>query len=175
MPTVGNSLIQMAKGLAYIHSNDIVHRNIKPSNVLISKNITLKISDCGLSKPTSHTGSFSTTSGAKGSQQIYMAPEYLALEGKSDQEGREIIANKSIDIFSLGCVFFTYLTRGQHLFMKPESYEYDTFSVTINILTDNKFLNNGEPIIATVSFCRQEFKSLILFRTTTRSFRLQDD
>jgi serine/threonine protein kinase len=76
MPSEIEALWQMADGLAYIHSKNIVHRDIKPDNVLISSSFVIKISDFGVSKPTQPTGSFSTNSGAKGTR-IYYAPEYL--------------------------------------------------------------------------------------------------
>jgi serine/threonine protein kinase len=64
MPSEIEALWQMADGLAYIHSKNIVHRDIKPDNVLISSSFVIKISDFGVSKPTQPTGSFSTNSGA---------------------------------------------------------------------------------------------------------------
>lgn len=139
MPSDANALLQMASGLAYIHSKNVVHRDIKPSNVLISPQIILKISDFGFSRPISPTGSFSTNSGSMGTQ-LFMAPEYLALNEKSDEERKEIRANKSIDTFSLGCLFFSYLTRGDHLFKEPGSANT---SVPDNILKGLKYLNNG--------------------------------
>lgn len=54
MPSEIEALWQMTKParLAYIHCKDIVHRDIKPDNVLISSSFVLKISDFGVSKPT---------------------------------------------------------------------------------------------------------------------------
>ena len=47
-------MVQMADGLAHLHSRDIIHRDIKPANVLIQKEDdgypTAKLSDFGLSK-----------------------------------------------------------------------------------------------------------------------------
>ncbi len=105
MPSEIEALWQMADGLAYIHSKNIVHRDIKPDNVLISSSFVIKISDFGVSKPTQPTGSFSTNSGAKGTR-IYSAPEYLQLEDKtlSPEEKKTIRADKSIDIFSLSSI-----------------------------------------------------------------------
>ncbi len=150
MPSEIEALWQMANGLAYIHSKDIVHRDIKPDNVLISSSFALKISDFGVSKPTQPTGSFSTTSGAKGTR-IYYAPEYLRLEDKtlSAEEKKAIRADKSIDIFSLGCLFFSYITRKSpynHLFATPKKqyYSIDDFTsdVTTNIRNGEKFLKD---------------------------------
>ncbi len=51
-------LLQLAEGLAYIHSNRLVHRDIKPANVLISITdpVSLKWADFGLIKETSDGG-----------------------------------------------------------------------------------------------------------------------
>jgi serine/threonine protein kinase len=42
-------LFQCMSGLAYIHSNRIIHRNIKPSNLYLTDKKTIKIGDFGLS------------------------------------------------------------------------------------------------------------------------------
>ena len=118
----------MACGVQYIHSQSVVHRDIKPSNVLVSKSDTnslLKISGFGLSKDTSGTGCFSL-SGVRGTH-IYMAPEMLKLSDRSEGLARGSLAS---DVFSLGCVFFYFITRGLHPFG-------DGYHTMIKIITGN--------------------------------------
>jgi len=43
-----NILIQITNALTYLHSNHIVHRDIKPDNIFLCKNNTVKIIDFGL-------------------------------------------------------------------------------------------------------------------------------
>ena len=142
MPTEVDGLIQMASGLAYIHSQRFVHRDIKPENVLISQTFVLKISDFGFCKAVTTSGTFSNSSGLKGTQN-YMAPEYLEMKNKSEEEIRAIRARLSLDIFSLGCVFFTYIKKDRsHLFKDPKTK--NNFSITNNIVKGKKFLKGGK-------------------------------
>lgn len=159
MPTEVEALMQMASGLAYIHSQNIVHRDIKPDNVLIAKNsdpklkFVLKISDFTCSKPMTQDGKHSYT-GPRGTR-AYHAPEYLRLEdGKmKDEEMKNIREDKSIDIFPLGCLFFTYIVKkgtSIHLFSTPGKpfnlQEKDESDVTENIRNDRKYIEeNGIP------------------------------
>lgn len=151
MPPEPNGLHQMASGLDYIHSQRLVHRDIKPENVLISTSFVFKISDFGFSKPVSASGSFSTTSGSKGTP-IFTAPEYLTLDEKSLEERERIRANVSIDIFSLGCVFFSHLKKGGHLFAKPGAP--NKFSIIPNILKGKKYLKEGKFNWGLLGACR---------------------
>lgn len=139
MPSDHDALIQMASGLAYIHSKKFVHRDIKPGNVLISQAIELKISDFGFCKSVSSSGSFSTNSGTKGTK-IYYAPEWLQLEDKDSTERENIRANVTIDIFALGCVFFKYLTKGKHPFANPASRSQ--LYIPTNILDGKTYLES---------------------------------
>lgn len=61
LPSDVEVVLQLAKGLEYIHSKKMVHRNIKPENVMISATnpVLIKWSDFGLCKPVSHKGTFS--------------------------------------------------------------------------------------------------------------------
>ncbi len=107
MPSKMEAMIQMAEGLHYIHSKRLVHRDIKPGNILISITdpVQLKLGDFGLSKPTDSGGNYSL-SGIKGTED-WVAPELLELI----KSNKPFIASNVSDIFSLGCVFFYFLVR----------------------------------------------------------------
>ena len=114
MPSDENVLYQIACGLNYIHSMNLVHRDIKPENILISITdpVRMKIADFGLSKDTNTRGTF-TVSGIKGTLN-WIAPEcFPSQDSEEDVEKRGSVKS---DIFSAGCVFFYFATRGIHLF-----------------------------------------------------------
>jgi serine/threonine-protein kinase/endoribonuclease IRE1 len=118
MPPDGQVLYQIANGLRYIHSRNLVHRDVKPDNILISMTtpVQMKLSDFGLVKKISPQGTY-TQSGLKGTL-IWMAPEILELLNHSRDSTTEELPRGSIqsDTFAAGCVFFYFLTRGKHPF-----------------------------------------------------------
>ena len=89
---------EVAEGIDYAHQNNLVHRDIKPTNILISPTEGAIISDFGLVKMTTGEATFS------GSDVIgtpaYMSPEQYLSE-KPDYR---------TDIYALGVVFFEMLT-----------------------------------------------------------------
>ena len=92
---VGISL-QIANGLEAAHANHIIHRDIKPQNILISKDGTAKVSDFGIAKAAS---SNTITANAMGSVH-YISPEQ-ARGGFSDEKS---------DIYSLGVTLYEMLS-----------------------------------------------------------------
>ncbi|MBO4458187.1 MAG: Stk1 family PASTA domain-containing Ser/Thr kinase [Butyrivibrio sp.] len=88
--------IQVAMGLQAAHNNNIIHRDIKPQNIMISKDGKVKVTDFGIAKAaTSNT----ITSNVMGSVH-YTSPEQ-ARGGYSDAKS---------DIYSLGITLFEMLT-----------------------------------------------------------------
>eukprot|EP01080_Neovahlkampfia_damariscottae_P006265 gene6265-10272_t len=92
-------MTQMIKGVQCLHQKNLVHRDLKPGNIFMTKNCKLlKIGDFGLMKDTTHSVA-KTFAGT----QNYMACEYF-----EDGEGK--IFGKEGDIWSLGCIFFELCT-----------------------------------------------------------------
>jgi len=86
------------KGLAYAHSKSVIHRDIKPDNILISKQGKVKISDFGLA--TLEDAPKLTRQGMVVGTPAYMPPEQIT--------GSTI--DQRSDIFSLGATFYELLT-----------------------------------------------------------------
>jgi serine/threonine protein kinase len=86
-----------ANALQYAHQQGILHRDIKPGNLLLDRDATLWISDFGLARPTDITNV--TQTGEIVGTLRYMAPEQF--QGQADQR---------TDIYSLGLTLFELLT-----------------------------------------------------------------
>jgi len=97
IPEVLDITTQIAKGLAEAHSHKIVHRDVKPSNIMLTGNGVVKIVDFGLAHVTEVTATL--THGTVGTAS-YMSPEQ-SLSRPVDQRS---------DIWSLGVVLAEMLT-----------------------------------------------------------------
>lgn len=88
--------IQIASGLEAAHESHIIHRDIKPQNIIVAKNGNIKVTDFGIAKAASPN---TLTSGAMGSVH-YISPEQ-ARGGYSDERS---------DIYSLGITMYEMVT-----------------------------------------------------------------
>jgi len=91
---------QLLRGLKYIHSSNILHRDIKPGNLLVNSNCILKICDFGLARVWEQSEQGHLTHEVV--TQYYRAPELL-------MGARRYTA--SVDVWSVGCIFAELLGR----------------------------------------------------------------
>jgi serine/threonine-protein kinase len=103
-----NLAIQVARGLSAAHARNIVHRDVKPSNIIITNENVAKIVDFGLARviaTASATQSISSTGTLP-----YMAPEQILGES----------IDQRCDIWALGVILIQMMT-GSHPFVRPNT------------------------------------------------------
>jgi serine/threonine protein kinase len=103
---------QAALGLEHAHQHGMVHRDVKPSNLMLTRDGTVKVLDLGLARLLDRPGDDAE---ATGSQQILGSPDFMAPE--QAQDSRQVDART--DIYSLGCTLY-FLLRGQPPFADPQ-------------------------------------------------------
>jgi len=86
---------QILSAMGYAHENRVLHRDIRPSNIMIDRNNDVKITDFGTSTFLEESHHATTKIGSP----PYMAPEHF--------EGKAVFAS---DIYSSGCLFYEMIT-----------------------------------------------------------------
>ncbi|MGZ0172967.1 MAG: serine/threonine protein kinase, partial [Planctomycetales bacterium] len=108
-------IAQMAIGLDAIHSLGLVHRDLHPGNVLLSRHGQIKIGDLGL---ITAMDQFDDPIGLTNARDRVGAKAFMAPE----QRSRPDAVTPAADLFSLGCVWY-YLLTGRSLTREPLTHQ----------------------------------------------------
>ncbi len=117
---VADVISQVAEALDYAHSHKVVHRDVKPANILITADNRVKITDFGIARL--------DTSNLTQEGQLLGTPNYMAPE---QIQGKEV--DHRADLFALGVVLYELLTRhkpfqGENLTVVSHRIVYDHFT-----------------------------------------------
>ncbi|HWN41213.1 MAG TPA: serine/threonine-protein kinase [Thermoanaerobaculia bacterium] len=111
---------QIAEALDYAHAHRVIHRDVKPANILITADNKVKITDFGIARL--------DTSNLTQEGQLLGTPNYMAPE---QIQGKDI--DHRADLFALGVVLYEMLTRhkpfqGENLTVVSHRIVYDHFT-----------------------------------------------
>jgi mitogen-activated protein kinase 1/3 len=122
-------LYQILRALYFLHSANIIHRDFKPSNVLINEDCTVKLCDFGMSRAIQEEENISLTEYVVA--RYYRAPEVMLSSHHY---------SKKIDVWSVGCAFAELLSKK---FMFPGDNYIAQIKLIIEVLgtQDDKDLN----------------------------------
>jgi len=103
-------IIQVAHALAHAHARGLIHRDVKPKNIMINTAGVVKLADMGLARETTDIEAAQTEQGKAYGTPYYIAPEQI--RGEIDIDGRA-------DIYGLGATFY-HLVTGRVPFMADD-------------------------------------------------------
>ena len=106
-------IIQLARALNHAHSCGLIHRDVKPKNVMINTAGVVKLADMGLARATADIKAAQTEAGKAYGTPYYIAPEQI--RGQIDIDGRA-------DIYGLGGTFY-HMVTGRVPFMAEDPSE----------------------------------------------------
>jgi len=106
--------IQCCAGLAHAHDAGLIHRDVKPNNVLLANNGTAKLMDFGLSKSITSLEEAPVLTAGRMTRSTFTArggtPTYMSPEQSRREKDKAVEVGPATDIWSFGIMFYEMLT-----------------------------------------------------------------
>lgn len=119
-------IYQITRGIYYLHSSKIMHRDIKPKNILIDEKAMIKICDFGKARMLNSEKEYFNYTG-KIRSLYYQAPETLI-----GSKNSKLIYNEKVDLWGLGCIMAELYLKKTPLFVsRGEIKDNDNQLLTI--------------------------------------------
>jgi len=107
----------VATGLSWLQPHNIVHRDLKLDNLLVSEDWTIKITDFGLSIELEGGASWDRFGG----NIKYSAPEILKV--KYSRDNKKYAYSEKTDVYSFGLIWWQILTKGDPFVPRPDKFK----------------------------------------------------
>ena len=153
---------QVCYALGYAHRNDVIHRDVKPANVIVQTDGVVKLLDFGIARQEKTDGRLTRTGHVIGTIQ-YMAPERL----------KNAVFDGRSDIFSVGVMLFQFLTgqlpfAGEYNIIQkiltephpPLSQFLDKYPPALNAILDRSLAKNPDDRYSTADEMAAEIASI---------------
>ena len=135
MKTAANIISQVAAALEHAHQRGLIHRDVKPGNVLVAPDDTAKLSDLGLAGPLGGDVRDDPRIGKIAGTADYLSPDHITAPGNP---------TPAWDIYSLGCTLY-YAVTGNVPFPKGTIREKVNAHCTLRPLDPRQINNRLEP------------------------------
>ena len=135
METAASIISQVAAGLAYAHREDLIHRDVKPGNVLVTPQGKAKLSDLGLAGPLAADAVNDPRFGKIVGTADYLSPDHILAPWDP---------TPAWDIYSLGCTLY-YAVTGSVPFPKGTTREKAKAHLELRPLDPRRINSDLEP------------------------------
>lgn len=116
-------MFQLLRGVNFMHSARVFHRDLNPNNILVNADCQLRICDFGLARAAFQRGDDPVFWTDYVATRWYRAPELILAQSSK--------YSTAIDMWSVGCIFAEILGRGKPLF--PGANAKEQFSLILNV------------------------------------------